>query len=159
LRVVTSEAAEFLTEGSQRFGTLPVAPADVWEVLPGVYEELAIPVTEVRPHEMTLGNPAYETRRIDGARMSRFLDCGATHSGILANIYDVTLTLSTTVSESPEGDAVVTHSLDAWARPRMTSGNPVHCSSKGTLEERLMEVILERLPEGTHASTSTRSRP
>lgn len=148
LRVVSSETAEFLTEGNRSAATLPVSSTEAWAAIPGVYEQLGIPVTEVSPDMMTLGNPDFRTRRIDGNRMGHYLDCGITNSGVLANIYDVTITISTRVVDAPEGGAVVTTTLDAWARPRMTNGNPVHCSSKQRLEQRLNGLVAEKLGVG-----------
>jgi hypothetical protein len=139
------QAVEFLTEALQTRATLPATPAEVWAVLPEVYEELGIPVTESSSGMKTLGNPGFRTRNLGGERVSQFVDCGRSNSGALANLYDVTLTISTSVADAPEGGATVATTLDAWARPRMTNGNPVHCLSKTTLEQRLVEVVAEKL--------------
>ncbi len=148
VRVVPSEVAEFLTEGSQVSETLPVSAARVWNALPGAYEALGIPVTEVLPGAMTLGNPSFETRRIEGNRMSRYFNCGTTYSGVVANLYDVAITISTRLAEAPEGGTMAITEVDAWATPRTVSGNPVHCSSKQTLEARLNELLAEALGGG-----------
>jgi hypothetical protein len=94
---------------------------------------------------MTLGNSGFTARNLDGERMSHYLDCGRSNSGPRANLYDVTLTISTRVADSPDSEAVLATTVDAWAKPRMTNGNPVHCLSKTTLEQRLAEVVAERL--------------
>lgn len=145
VRVMDYQAVEFLTEALQTSATLPATSVEVWAVLPGVYEQLGIPVTESSEGRRTLGNAGFRTRNLDGKRVSRYVDCGRSNSGALANIYDVTLTISTSVADAPDGGATVSTTVDAWARPRMTNGNPVHCSSKTTLEQRLVELVTEKV--------------
>lgn len=145
IRTSGFQTAEFLDEKDLASATLPASPAEVWGVLPTVYEELEIPVTQRDPAQMILGNPGYDVRTIQGKRMASYLDCGTSPSGILANLYDVTLALATRVSPAPAGGSVMTTILEGWAEPRVTRGNPVHCRSKGTLEERIAAVVAERL--------------
>lgn len=145
VRVMDYQAVEFLTEALQTMATLPATPAEVWAVLPEVYEQLGIPITESSPNLKTMGNPGFRTRNLDGKRVSQYVDCGRSNSGALANIYDVTFTISTSVSDAPDGGATVSTTVDAWAKPRMTNGNPVHCSSKTTLEQRLVELVTEKV--------------
>lgn len=151
VRVVSSEVAEFLTEGNRVSTTLLASPAEIWAVLPDAYRSLGIPVSEVAQNVLTLGNAGFESRQIDGKRMGTFFDCGVSRSGIVANLYDVSISISTQLAEAPGGGTVVTTTLDSWARPRTTSGNPVHCSSKGTLERRLTEELSALLGVGPRA--------
>lgn len=148
VRVAGYQSREFFTEGDQDSAAFPVSADRVWEILPGVYAELEIPVTQSAPSRMTLGNPAYRARQIEGGRMGRYVDCGTNLSGQLANAYDVTLNLVTRVEDSPEGGAVVTTALDAWAEPRVTRGDPVHCRSRHRLESRISELVAEKLGSG-----------
>lgn len=145
VRLMDWQTVDFLTEGLQTSAALPATTAEVWAVLPSAYEALGIPVTDSSPGRRTLGNAGFRTRNLDGRRVSQYVDCGRSNSGALANIYDVTFTISTSVAEAPEGGAIVSTTLDAWAKPRMTNGNPVHCSSKTTLEQRLVELVAERV--------------
>ena len=58
------------------------APVEqVWAVLPGIYEELEVPLTDYDAEGLTLGNRQFVPRRIGGQRMSRYLDCGGPSSG------------------------------------------------------------------------------
>ena len=148
VRLTDFEVAEFLTEGDRVSATLPVSPADAWAILPGVFEVLGIPVSENVPGRMTLGNERYRARRVEGKRMGRFLDCGTSPSGVLADLYDVTLSITTRVMEGPEGGAILTTTVDAWAEPRMTRGDPIRCRSKGSLEQRVEEILVEKLGVG-----------
>jgi hypothetical protein len=152
LRVVSSEEAEFIIEENPVSTTLSASPTEVWAVLPDAYRSLGIPVSEVAQNVLTLGNADFESRQIDGKRMGSFFDCGVSRSGIVANLYDVSISIATRLQEAPGGGTVVTTTMEAWARPRTTSGNPVHCSSKQTLERRLTEELSALLGPGSPAS-------
>jgi len=141
IRTSGFQTAEFLDEKDLASATFPAPPAEVWSVLPSVYEELGIPVTQRDPAQMILGNPGHDVRTIQGKRMASYLDCGTSPSGILANLYDVTLALATRVSPASDGGSMVTTILEGWAEPRVTRGNPVHCRSKGTLEEGITALV------------------
>lgn len=141
VRIMDFQTSEFFTEGNEVSSTFSVPPQRVWPLLPAVYERLEIPVLEVAPERMTLGNPALEVRRIDGKRLGSYVDCGTTLSGVVANLYDVTLRIATRLTDSPEGGTLMTTSLDAWAEPRTTRGDPIHCRSRNTLETRVAELL------------------
>ncbi len=145
LRMYGFQAVEHYTEANRVADTLPVEPADVWAVLPAVYEQLGVPVSDTAPALMELGNPGYRTRRVEGRRMGSYVDCGVTHSGTLANLYEITLTVVSRAATAPEGGTVLTTTVDAWGRQTATSGNPVHCSSKGELEGRIVALVGEML--------------
>lgn len=151
VRVMDYQTAEIWTEGLETSTILPVSPAEVWAALPSAYERLGIPVGESSPNRMTLGNPGFKTRSLDGKRMSHYFDCGRSNSGPRANLYDVTITISTRIVDAPETGAVVATTIDAWARPRMMNGNPVHCLSRVTLEKRLVEAVAEEMGLGRPA--------
>jgi hypothetical protein len=148
VRMFGYRAVEQYTEANRTMTTLPVTPHDAWTVLPGVYEQLGIPVAEVVPGFMELGNSGYRTRRVEDKRMGRYIDCGITHAGTLANLYDITLSVVTGVTKAEGGGAVVITTLDAWGKQTATRGNPIHCPSKGTLEERIAELVAEKLGVG-----------
>jgi len=145
VRVSGYEHAELWDEKDQSSITLPVSLAEAWEALPDVYMGLEIPLTQRTPGDLTLGNPGFETRSIAGESMSHYVDCGTSLSGVIANRYDVTLSLLTRVQAGPEGGARITTVLEAWAEPRVTRGDPVHCRSKGTLEEEIGLLLAREL--------------
>jgi hypothetical protein len=156
VRTTGFQTAEFLDEKDQVSGTLPRSATEVWAALQEVYEELGIPVTQRDPSRMVLANPAHKARTIEGRRMGRYLDCGTSLRGALANIYDVTVAVGTHVRAAPGGGATVTTILEAWAEPRTTSGNPVHCRSKNTLEQRIMERLTASLGAGIPEASRSR---
>ena len=61
----------------------------------------------------------------------------------------VTMALTTAVSDGAEGSSVIQTELQAVAEPRTTSGNELRCTSRGTLERRILEIIAERVHAGS----------
>ncbi len=125
--------------------TIDIAAATIWRVVGGVYAELDIPVDYTRPASMEIGNQGYRATRIDGDRMNAFLDCGADLSGPLANRYEITLAVMTRVTAKDETSSEILTMVDAFGRPRAVSGNPIHCQSRGTLEQRVAQAIATAL--------------
>jgi hypothetical protein len=135
-------------EGTVTSHTVDSPLEEVWGILPKVYEQLGIGLTTHDPKQRRTGNAGFRPTRIDGTRLSRFFDCGR---GVTAtpnaDRYQVTVALSTTVLGAGDGRTRVDVEVNASAKPRDVSGNAVHCSSKGTLEERIVAAIRGRLIE------------
>jgi len=124
MRVAGTDPVEVHTEASVTQRTFQVPPEQVWAVVPGVYERLEIPITTADPAAREIGNTGYLA---------------------VANSHDVTLSVVTKVIAQEGGATGVRTVLDASARARATSGNPVHCQSRGVLEERIGRLIAEAL--------------
>ncbi|MCY3613402.1 MAG: hypothetical protein OXH51_17905 [Gemmatimonadetes bacterium] len=145
LRVGNYERLEIFNEPGVGVRTIGVAAELAWRALGGVYGELGIPVTSSNPQTMELGNPGYSARRVGGDRMNTFVDCGSGLAGPMANLYDVTLTVSTRLTaKGPQSTEVLTI-VDAFGEPRAVSGNMVHCQSRGVLELRVAQEVAEAL--------------
>jgi len=130
------------------------APVDrVWSILPLVYDDLGVELSFIDSEIRWLGNTRFRQREIDGERLSRFLDCGSgTGFASYADTYLVTMVLTTGVSASADGGSVVRTRFQAVAEPSTTSGNELRCTSKRTLERRILEIIAERLEvDSSHA--------
>lgn len=118
---------------------------EVWAVLPAVFAQLEIETTTVDSGAGVIGNPSYRARRVEGQRMSRYLDCGRAFGREYADAYQVILGVMIQVVGAPGGETVVRTVLDAYAHDRGVSGNPVHCITWGSLERRIGELIAEKL--------------
>lgn len=122
---------------------------DVWTALKAAYEQLEIPVTATDHAGWRLGNPRAQTRRIGDERMSRFFECGRAPTGRpRADQYDVTYSVFSRLEQTTDGQTVLLTEADGSARPRSVSTNPVHCSSMGTLERRIADLVTELLDRG-----------
>lgn len=122
------------------------APADsVWSVLPAVFQQLGIGAG-ADDAQKVLGNPEFRVKRIEGAMLSNFVDCGRGVTAVpLADDYDVTLSVLTQVSANGAGWSLVATVVSGRAKPRAVSGNPVYCQSTGKLEQRVFDLVLQSL--------------
>lgn len=118
----------------------------VWRALPVVYERLGVPEAGGDPAQWLFGNLEFRPRRIDGERLSRFLDCGRGITAVpRADEYDVTMSVVTRLEPGEHGGTRVETTVVGSGRPRAVSGNAVHCQSEGTLEIRIAELVAEVL--------------
>ena len=148
VRVAGYQPVEIYNEAGIGVVTLEMPAATVWGVVGGVYGQLEIPVEQADPRAMQLGTPGYTARRIERDRMNTFVDCGSDLAGPLANQYDITLSVVTRLTAKGPESTEITTMVDAWGRPRAVSGNPIHCQSRGKLEERIAQRIAEALGLG-----------
>jgi hypothetical protein len=118
---------------------------EIWGVLPAVFEQLDIDVTIVDAGTGVMGNTGYRARRVEGERMSRWLDCGRGLLRANADEYEVTLSVIVQLLPSLEGATTVRTTVDAYARDRSLSAGSVHCLSWGHLERRVGELVRERV--------------
>ena len=150
LRVGHAAAIEMYNQASLDARIVPVDADSVWTVLPAVFEALEVPVTHRVPARKEMGNRGYVARRVEGKRMNTYVDCGSNLSGQLANLYEVTLSVVVRLADAADGGTQVETTVDAYGKPRTTSGNQVHCQSRQTLEERIGDLVFEKgriLPE------------
>lgn len=139
---------EIFNEPGTAARTVPFGVDAVWAVLPSILDSMDIPPDHVDPRARMIGNPGFRVRRIDGSRPNTFVDCGTSFSGPLANNYDVTLTVFTTLRALAADSTIVQTTVDANARARAVSGNPVHCQSRGEIELRVAQKVMEALASG-----------
>lgn len=115
--------------------TIAVSLDRAWAALPGVYEALGLTGGGVvDPGNHMFGVRERRLSRIDGKRLNDYLDCGSGMSGPRADVYDVRVTAITRLVGNGEVGTRVETLLSGSATPRGVSGNPVRCTSRGTLE-------------------------
>jgi len=122
---------------------VPLPPREAWSAMPEVFETLGIEASTADARSMAMGNERFVARRIDGRPLSDFIDCGTYFGRPRADQYEVTMQVLVQLSPASGGPRVRT-ALDAYARPREVAGNPIHCTSEGTLERRILGLITER---------------
>ncbi len=127
---------------------VPVAAELAWGVLPGIYQEIGIPVATTDPSKRLVANPGFEVQRIAGSRMNRWLDCGTSRTGPMANAYQVTLRVQTQLREVAEGTTEVKSLVAGTALNRSTAGYPVSCASREALEVVIADKVAEALGAG-----------
>jgi hypothetical protein len=148
---VTGSAAGNLSVGMSattdaKVTTLAFAPADVWRVLPGVFESFAIPLSSIDDKTRVLGNTGFNIRRRLGSiPLPRLIDCGTTQGGPSAETYDIRLSVLTQVRAADGGSSSIITTVDAMGRPVAFSGEYVRCSSTSALETRIADAVKAQL--------------
>ena len=117
----------------------------VWGALEDAYAAMEVEVTYADPATRQMGNTGYRVRRIEGQRVSTYLDCGMGLTGANADNYDVTLSIMTRLDPAAGDSTRIETTVDGSAKARATSGNSVHCRSKGELELRVAAHIQRML--------------
>ena len=124
------------------------APIDrVWEQLPAAYDSLGIPVGMANSSSHTIGNSGLKVRhQLGTVHLSHYIDCGETQIGENADSYDVVLTVYTQLQAGTGGvgSTQVSTTIDAVARPAAFAQAYSHCSSKGVLERKLVDLLKSR---------------
>ena len=138
-------AVEIRNEASVIDTAIAATPIAVWATLETVFETLDIETPTVDARSLSLGNAGYRARRIEGRRMSTYLRCGNNIGRANADQYEVTLQLMVRLLEAPGGGTTVSTQIDAYARSQTASGTAIHCTSRGTLERRIVELVREEL--------------
>ena len=100
-RVIRGDATESIRldpQASTRNFTLPVPVDDAWDALWAAYRSLEIPITAQDIDAHMVENTGIRMRRIDGRRMSEFFTCGEGITGHIADSYQVTVIVHTTLT-------------------------------------------------------------
>lgn len=130
--------------------TVGVEPDRLWPEVPAAYDALGVPITTVNAEARVIG--AIEARvrgRIGNRPVSRFVRCGSTMTGEVADQYEVYLTSITQVEPvaADSGRSIVTSHVTAMAQGSATS-NTVQCATRGRLENDIREQLLLEVGRG-----------
>ena len=113
----------------------------VWKIMPAVLDSLAVPGDFLDPASHTIGNRGLKLRgKLGKVPLGRYIDCGTTQIGPNAESYNITLTLTTALAPLAGGGTSMTINMEASAKPLAFSQEPFHCSTKGALEERVVNL-------------------
>ena len=138
-------AVETYTPDGPYARTVAAPESEVWPHLRAVFDQFGVEVTEVKRSQWIMGNPRFVAARIEGERLSSFMDCGRDHMGPHADQHEVTVTLMTQLLRDPSGGTSVNVLLVASARPRAYAAAPIPCTSNRALEQRFVALVEERL--------------
>ena len=143
LAMVRADGEVQLTrESSITAVTVPAKPSEVWRAMPEIYAALDLTVT-TSSNAARVVESVRRGRRIAGRNMAAYFECPGPY-GNLATSGDVFLTARSQVLAEGEGSQV-RHEVAASAR-QATGRNNVPCTSKGTLEALLGEMVTKRFP-------------
>lgn len=126
--------------------TLSGSPDDLFSLLPEVYNDLGVPISSVNAEAHALG--ALEVRArgdFAGERISRWLDCGTSITGSIADqreVYITALTQVEALEETPGVSGVSVH-LSGYAVQAGRAGNRTGCRTNGRLERAIIDQLRE----------------
>ena len=114
-----------------------------WARLREVLEAIGLPVDHVDESAHTIGHGGESISRVDGKRMSTYLDCGVgTTAQPYADFYRVVMSYEVLLAAGAEESTVRAEMrVQATATPRDVSGNALRCTSKGRLERLVFEQV------------------
>ena len=142
-------ATELHTESGGSTSTIPVSTDSVWQALPRVYEMLGIPNAGLEPGRRAYGARNVRIRRIEGKRLSTYIDCGYGPTATpKADEYEITMSLISSPTAATDTTTVVETVLESSGKPRATTGQRISCQSNGTLEARVGELLVALLVVG-----------
>lgn len=126
------------TEAHAIRNKVPAPPERAFAAVEQVYADIGIPVTARDPATKTLGNPRFSaTRRLSGARLTEYFDCGNNRGIPNADTYTIRMDIRSTVTPDADG-SVVSTVIQATARSNDgASSAPVPCRTLTRLEERI----------------------
>lgn len=131
--------------------TLDFAPEGVWAALPAVYDSLGVPINLVNSEARALGAVQSRLRgRLGSEGISRYVRCGTTITGDVADQYDIYLTTVSQVSPvSGDSEAAVlsTH-VRALAQRGGIGDQGVECATRGRLERVIRNSLLLAVAKG-----------
>jgi len=124
-------------------GVLPGTLDRVWVTLPTAYmaANLSIKVVDTTAH--AVGDSMTVRGTIAAMPMSEVVDCGAPPLGRHADSVDVSIFVTSRLDAGEASGSMVTNTVQAVARP--AGAAPIACRSRGVLERRLFELLLNRL--------------
>jgi hypothetical protein len=116
---------------------------EAWAVLPGVYQELGIPLSLNDNVRKQLGNAGWRVRRtIARVPAQRYVECGSSGSMENAETYQLNLSIITSILPNPNGGSVVSTAISGTGKNIVTSSSAeVKCTSKGDLEIRIRDMV------------------
>ena len=145
--IATAGDAVLHAHDTNQQGPVPVAttPDKILAALNAAYADLGIEVKLWDPPHGQVGNRTFtKMYRIGGAPLSQYLGCGMTTNGDAADTYRVTMSLVSQVASAAGGSTVQT-TLNAFAEDLASSKGTVSCESRGTLEDRLLQLAMRHL--------------
>ena len=123
--------------------TVALPPQRAWVELVRAWSTLRLPVNGADEANYRIGGSTLPLGPIEGNRPSTWLDCGHGLSDAYADQYQVTFSMATRVVPLDSGSTIQSI-IRATAKPRDVSTDSFRCTSLGTLEKRIAEMIRQR---------------
>lgn len=139
-----TRTVSILSDDQTRRAGYTIDAATGWSEVPRLVEELGLPVGYVDDSARRIGHEGRRVRRLDGKRLSNFLECGmGATAQPYANAYDVTISWELELRLVDGGpDARPEMRFVGSAKPRDVSGAALPCTSKGRFEQLVFDRLV-----------------
>lgn len=144
LRLAGSRESNPPRDGSEVFRVDTIdAPAErTFGAARDAYSTLDIPFSHFDEQGLRLGGFVRVLEEIDGDPPSTFMDCGrGATAEQYADVYNVSMAIGTRVRSLDASTSTVETVIRARARARDVSSGLIRCSSFGTLEDRIAQLV------------------
>ena len=126
--------------------TLAYSADAIWRVVPAAFDSIGVTVTRLEPATKVIGNDGFKIRqRLGKTNLSRYIDCGQTQIGPNADDYEVHILLVVQVRPVTLSTSSLVTTFEASARPIAFSQGYSRCTSRGSLEAKLLTAIAAQL--------------
>jgi hypothetical protein len=116
----------------------------VWRLLPTAFDSVGVSLTLVEPKTHLMANEGFKVRqKLRNERLSNYFECGTTQVGPNADSYEVFMTVRSYL-EPLKTDSTrtrMTVAVTGAAKPLQFSQDYSRCTSKTTLERRMLDVM------------------
>ena len=116
----------------------------VWRVLPTAFDSVGVSLTLVDPKTHLMANEGFKIRqKLRNERLSTYFECGTTQVGPNADSYELFITVRSYL-EPLKTDSTrtrMTVAITGNAKPLQFSQDYSRCTSKTTLERKMLDVI------------------
>ena len=125
--------------------TIEASPDVVFSALAAAYQELGIDVKFLNSTTREVGNKRFpKMYDLGGVRLSKYVGCGSTETGPVADSYRVTMSIVSQVTPSGTGSRVSTQ-LTAYAEDLGSSKGTLSCLTLGALEQRINQLTVKHV--------------
>ena len=116
----------------------------VWRVLPTAFDSVGVGLTLVDPKMHLMANEGFKVRqKLKSERLSNYFECGTTQVGPNADSYELFLTVRSFLEpvKTDSARTRMTVAITGAAKPLQFSQDYSRCTSKTSLERRMLDVV------------------
>ena len=132
-------------DASTADSTIEATPDVVFSAVAAAYQDLGIEVRFLNSTARQIGNKRFSKMYdLAGVHLSKYVGCGSTETGPVADTYRVTMSIVSQVTPSGTGSRVSTQ-LTAYAEDLGSSKGTLSCLTLGALEQRINQLTVKHV--------------
>jgi len=124
-------------------GFLPGPLERVWTAMPAAFAANGLTINSTDSSAHAVGDSTTIRGMVGPVHAGDIVDCGTPPTGKNADSVDVTLFVTSRLEPRDPATTIATNTVQAVVRPK--EGTPIACRSRGVLERRLFEALLDQI--------------